>query len=90
MEECDRHGRTVACDHVEHVNTQIPYAALVAGISVVAYLIAGACVGLGSVLTGVIMWIAALVLFVGVVFAIKYFSKKNAAKVEENTEEISD
>ena len=78
------------CDHVEHVNTQIPYAALVAGISVVAYLIAGACVGLGSVLTGVIMWIAALVLFVGVVFAIKYFSKKNAAKVEENTEEISD
>ena len=78
------------CDHVEHVNTQIPYAALVAGISVVAYLIAGACVGLGSVLTGVIMWIATLALFVGVVFAIKYFSKKNAAKVEEKTEEISD
>ncbi len=66
------------CDHVEHVNTQIPYAALVAGISVVTYLIAGLCVGLGGVLTGVIMWVVALALFAGVVFAIKYFEKKKA------------
>ncbi len=68
------------CDHVDHVNTQIPYASLVAGISVVTYLIAGLCVGLGSVLTGVIMWVAALALFAGVVFAIKYFEKKKENK----------
>ena len=68
------------CDHVDHVNTQLPYASLVAGISVVTYLIAGLCVGLGSVLTGVIMWVAALALFAGVVFAIKYFEKKKENK----------
>ena len=64
------------CDHVEHVNTQFPYAAIVAGISVVAYLVAGACVALGGVLTGIIMWAAALALFVGVIFIIKYLNKK--------------
>ena len=68
------------CDHVDHVNTQLPYASLVAGISVVTYLIAGLCVGLGSGLTGVIMWVAALALFAGVVFAIKYFEKKKENK----------
>ena len=78
------------CDHVEHVNTQIPYAAIVAGISVVAYLIAGACVGLGSVLTGVIMWVATLALFAGVVFFIKYLNKKKDVSIEENTTEISE
>ncbi len=30
-----------ACDHVDHVNTQLPYSALVAGISFCAFLIAG-------------------------------------------------
>ena len=78
------------CDHVEHVNTQIPYAAIVAGISVVAYLIAGVCVGLGSVLTGVIMWAATLALFAGVVFVIKYLNEKKDVAVEENTAEISE
>ena len=68
------------CNHVEHVNTQLPYAALVAGIAFVAYLIAGACVGLGSVLSCVIMWVSALALFVGVVFLIKYLTKKKEAQ----------
>ena len=77
------------CNHVEHVNTQIPYASIVAGISVVAYLIAGACVGLGGVLSCVIMWVVALLLFAGVVFSIKYFQNKkgenaiSAIKTEE-------
>ena len=66
------------CNHVEHVNTQLPYAALVAGISVVAYLIAGICVGLGGVLTGVIMWAATLAIFAGVVIVIKCIGKKKA------------
>ena len=30
-----------ACDHVDHVNTQLPYSALVAGISFCAFLVAG-------------------------------------------------
>lgn len=64
------------CNHVEHVNTQLPYALLVAGIAVVAYLIAGLCVGLGGVLTGIIMWAATLAMFVGVIFIIKLFGKK--------------
>ena len=29
------------CDHVNHVNTQLPYAATCAGVSFVAYIIAG-------------------------------------------------
>ena len=74
------------CNHVEHVNTQLPYAALVAGIAVVAYLIAGACVGLGSVLSCVIMWVAALALFAGAVFAIKYFQKKKGDNAESALE----
>ena len=67
------------CNHVEHVNTQLPYALLVAGIAVVAYLIAGLCVGLGGVLTGIIMWAATLAMFVGVIFIIKLFGKKKAS-----------
>ncbi|MBR2341059.1 MAG: Na+/H+ antiporter NhaC family protein [Clostridia bacterium] len=75
------------CNHVEHVNTQLPYASLVAGISVISYLIAGACVGLGSVWSCIIMWVATLAIFAGVVFAIKYFQNKkggNAETIETN------
>ena len=72
------------CDHVEHVNTQLPYASIVAGIAVVSYLIAGLCVGLGSVLCAGIMWIVALAIFAGVVFTIKRFTKD---KTEENVQE---
>ena len=30
-----------SCNHIDHVNTQIPYAMLVAGVSFVCYLISG-------------------------------------------------
>ena len=70
------------CNHVEHVNTQLPYAMIVAGIAVLAYLVAGACVGLGSVLSCIIMWLVALGLFVGTVFLIKYLAKKKEAQNE--------
>ena len=75
------------CNHVEHVNTQLPYAALVAGISVVAYLIAGACVGLGGVLSCLIMWVSALAMFVGVIFLIRYLNGKKEVEQTSNTEE---
>ena len=64
------------CNHVDHVSTQLPYAVLVAGISAVAYLIAGICVGLGGVLTGIIMWAVTLVLFAVALFTIKFFVKR--------------
>ncbi len=64
------------CNHVEHVNTQLPYATVVAVIAALTYLVAGACVGLGSVLTCVIMWVVALGLMVGFIFGVKYLEKR--------------
>jgi Na+/H+ antiporter NhaC len=68
------------CNHVEHVNTQLPYATVVAVIAVVAYLIAGACVGLGGVISCLIMWAVALALLVGFVVLIKYLDKRKTDK----------
>ena len=68
------------CNHVEHVNTQLPYALTVAGICAITYLIGGACVSLGGVLSCVIMWAVALALFVGVVCLIKFIEKKKENK----------
>ncbi|MBE5882664.1 MAG: Na+/H+ antiporter NhaC family protein [Lachnospiraceae bacterium] len=51
------------CDHIEHVNTQIPYALLIAIICCVSYLIAGFAgngylgLGIGIVLTVLVLWI---------------------------------
>jgi len=64
------------CNHVEHVNTQLPYAGLIAAISAIAYLIAGVCATLGTVLSCFIMWASALILFLLAVFVIKHFNKK--------------
>ncbi len=64
------------CNHVEHVNTQLPYASLVAGIAAVSYVVAGLCASLGGVLCGIITWAVALVLFVAAVLLIKTLSKK--------------
>ena len=66
------------CNHIDHVKTQLPYATLVAAVSFVSYLIAGAVVA-----TGLSYGIAALVtLGVGIVLlaasiaAIWYFEKR--------------
>ena len=71
------------CNHVEHVNTQLPYAALVAGISALAYLVGGACVSLGGALAGIIMWVVALALFVGAVVLIKFLNKRQESKLSK-------
>ena len=68
------------CNHVDHVNTQLPYASLIAGIGVIAYLVGGACATLGGVLSCLIMWVTALALFAGAVVLIKYLTARNAAK----------
>ena len=66
------------CNHVDHVNTQLPYALTVAAIAAVSYVIAGLCASLGGVLCGVIMWASALVLFAGLVLIFKMAGKKKA------------
>ena len=66
------------CDHVEHVNTQLPYALLVAAITAISYVIAGLAADLGSVLCAIVMWSSALVLFAGAILVIRYLNKKNA------------
>ncbi len=75
------------CDHVDHVSTQLPYAALVAGISVVAYVVAGVSVGLGGLLAGVMMWATALALFVCAVLAIRCFQKRKVCGVSPDFSE---
>ena len=77
------------CNHVEHVNTQLPYAALVAGIAVIAYLVGGLCAGLGGVLSGIIMWVVAIGSFVGAIFVIQYLTKKKEGELSEAVTEIS-
>ena len=67
------------CNHVDHVNTQLPYATLVAVIAAVSYVVAGLCVSLGGVLSCVIMWAAALALFAAAVVIIKQINKKKNA-----------
>ncbi len=66
------------CNHVDHVKTQFPYAALIAGISFVSYIVAGLLAGVGSVVSALVMWVVAIALFVGTIFAIKYLQKKKA------------
>ena len=77
------------CNHIEHVNTQLPYASIVAGIAAVSYIIAGACASFGGVWTALIMWATALVLFAGVVLVIRYFTQKNSKQEEPIQEEIT-
>ena len=69
------------CNHVEHVQTQLPYAITVAGVSFVSFILAG-------VFTLVADWFAyvaiplSIALLVGTVIVIKIVTKKKAEKVE--------
>ncbi len=68
------------CNHVNHVNTQLPYATLVAVIAAISYVIAGLCASLGGLLSAIIMWASALVMFAITVFIIKLALKKKQAQ----------
>jgi len=65
------------CNHVEHVQTQLPYAITVAGVSFVSFILAG-------VLTLAADWVAYLaipvsvVLLIGTMVVIKHITKKKA------------
>ena len=60
------------CDHINHVNTQLPYAITVAGVSFVSYIIAG------LVPNWIIVLPIAVVLMVGTLFVIRNIVSKKA------------
>ncbi len=62
------------CNHINHVSTQLPYALTVAGVSFVAYLIAG------FIQNWLIALPVALVLMLGTLFIIKAITGKKTAK----------
>ena len=67
------------CNHVEHVQTQLPYALTVAGVSFVAFILAGV-LNLANV-----AWIAipvAIALMIGTLFVIKLIVKRKSNKAE--------
>ncbi len=64
------------CNHVDHVNTQLPYALLVAGIAAVSYVIAGLCASLGGFICGIAMWATALSLMAAAACVIKFSPKR--------------
>ena len=62
------------CNHVNHVSTQLPYALTVAGVSVVAYILAG------FIQNWMIVLPIAIVLMVATLFVIKAATNKKAAQ----------
>ncbi|MBR6084068.1 MAG: Na+/H+ antiporter NhaC family protein [Spirochaetales bacterium] len=60
------------CDHINHVNTQLPYAITVAVVSFVSYILAGFVPKWGIVLP------IAVVLMIGTLFVIRKITTKNA------------
>ncbi len=71
------------CNHINHVNTQLPYAITVAGVSFVTYIVAGITQSFiaSYVLNAVISLAVGLVLTLGTLFVIKVVTKdKKAAK----------
>lgn len=62
------------CDHVNHVNTQLPYALCVAGVSFVCYLVAG------FTRSAVISLLLGIVLVVGGLFLVKIKFGKGCCK----------
>ena len=62
------------CNHINHVSTQLPYALTVAGVSFIAYLIAG------FIQNWLIALPVALVLMIATLFVIKLIAGKKAVK----------
>ncbi len=68
-----------ACNHIDHVKTQLPYAGTIAIIALISYVVAGYVATLGGVLCALIMWAIVAVLFVATIFVIKVIEKKKQA-----------
>lgn len=64
------------CNHVNHVETQTPYAVMIAIICFITYLIGGLLVHLNAILLAIIILFIALVLFAIAIFTLRYISKR--------------
>lgn len=64
------------CNHINHVNTQLPYAITVAAISFVSYVIAGLLLKFN--VSAVISIPVGIVLTIGTLLVIKVVTKKKA------------
>lgn len=78
------------CNHVDHVKTQLPYASLIAVIAFVSYIIAGLLASVSSVVACLVMWVVAIVLFVGFIAVMKLLGKKNADAQDISAEVTAD
>ncbi|MCQ2121789.1 MAG: Na+/H+ antiporter NhaC family protein [Fibrobacter sp.] len=61
------------CNHVNHVNTQLPYALAVASVSFVSYIIAG------FTRSAVLSLVVGVIFIIGGLFAVKMICRKNGA-----------
>ncbi len=59
------------CNHVDHVNTQLPYALTVAGVSFLGFVVAGLTQSL------LLTWAVSLIALAAVVVFVKMYQKKN-------------
>lgn len=66
------------CDHVNHVSTQLPYAMVVAGASLIGYLVSGIITYFSVEGMGLIALPLVFVLIVAALFTIKTIQKKKA------------
>ena len=64
------------CNHINHVSTQLPYALTCAGVSCVAYLLAG------FIQNVVVCLVIAIAMMVGLMFLLKFTAGKKAAAVK--------
>lgn len=64
------------CNHVDHVKTQLPYAALIAVISFVSYIVAGLLAPHGGLLAALAMWALAIASFAAVLIFLKMRKSK--------------
>jgi Na+/H+ antiporter NhaC len=62
------------CNHVNHISTQLPYALTVAGVSVVAYILAG------FIQNWMIVLPISVALMIATLFVIKVVTGKKAVK----------
>ena len=70
------------CNHVNHVNTQLPYALSVAAVSFLSYIVAGITQNLGIVASGIISWIFGVVVLFGFLIVMKNITAKKAKETE--------
>ncbi|MBQ8494323.1 MAG: Na+/H+ antiporter NhaC family protein [Clostridia bacterium] len=66
------------CDHIKHVNTQMPYAMLVAGVSFVGYLLCGVLQSVLGNWTAVIVLPVSAAALIGILIGIRAVNNKKA------------